>query len=258
MAAEARQRLDQHPSPDTLIAYEAAELPEPEASGVRAHLAVCRDCARTVLDLSSFPDIEPAPGVEPLSAQEEESHWRRVLERIAHEESAESSGEASGEEPGSRGGHGRRPLQLLAAVLAVASLALGLWVVRLERQEAARGGPSANVHVAELTPLGSSAVRSEQVIRVPAGMRSVLLLLALADLRAFDEYRLTVRRDGPEGEVAWEREGLVRGPQGDFSVLVPRDALPAGRYRLVLEGVTGEGSETLAQYDLRIEYEDGT
>jgi hypothetical protein len=251
MAAEARERLEKHPSPDQLVAYEAAELSETEASEVREHLAVCHECSRAVLDLASFPKIEPRPGVELLSSEEEETQWRRVLDRIAQEESEVGTRDGSGASSHKRW----RPLQLLAAMLAVASLALGFWVVRLERQRAIEEGPTANVYVAELSPLGASVPRGEQIHRAPAGMRSVLLLLSVADLRTFDDYRLTVRRDGPEGELAWEKDGLVRGPQGGFSINVPRDSLPAGRYRLILEGVSGEASETLAQYDLRIEYE---
>lgn len=252
MAAEARERLDEHPTPDTLCAYDAEELSEKEAARVRAHLAVCKDCARTVLDLAAFPQIEPRPGVEPLSPEDEETQWQRVLERIAREEPAEESRDVSRTWTPLWG----RPLQLVTAALAVACIALAFWIVRLQQEGTRQEGPTANVFVVQLVPMDAPVARGEDMIRIPAGMRSVLLVLTLADLRAFDDFEATLRRDGPEGEVVWEKAGLVRGPEGYFSVSLPRDSLPAGRYRLVLEGVERGSRETLARYDLRMEYED--
>lgn len=235
-----------HPSPDQLIAYDSGELSEQDAIRLREHLAVCPDCARTVLDLAAFPKLEAGPGVEPLSSEATESQWRRVLERIEREDSGQGTSRKSPRWPS---------IHLLAAVLAIACVALGFWVLRLEREGPGEKRPTANIFVAELLPIGAPVARGEQSVRVPTGMGSVVFLLAVADLRSFDDYRVTLRRDSSEGEVVWDKGGLVRGPQGNFSINLPRGSLPAGRYRLLLEGQTGEGRETLARYELRVEYE---
>lgn len=248
MASEARDQLDGHPSPKTLLAYETEELSEQEAAKVRSHLVVCRECARAVLDLAAFPDIEPAPGVEPLSAEQEEAQWGRLLDRIAREEDRAA--------PGSGSLAGWRTLQLLAAGLALLCLALGFWVYRLEQRPGTGEGPTANLYVTELLPVDTPVLRGVQRVRVPPGMRSVVLLLIVSDLRPFDDYRVRVRRGGEGGEVAWEQIGLVRGSEGYFTISVPRGLLPTGRYRLVLEGLRPGETERLAEYDLRIEYEE--
>lgn len=253
MAAEARDEAQEHPSPDTLLAYDAGELGEEPAAGVRRHLAVCPECARTVLDLASFPEVEPAPGVVALTDSGEAASWRRILDRLAAEEAQPKAAPPRESRPA------RPPrawvMPLLAAALVAVSLGLGLWVFQLYQVEEAGPGASANVHVIELTPLGGSVPRGPAEETVPAGMGSIVLELGVADLRAFSDYRMTVRRDEPGGEP-WRLRGLKRQPDGHFSVLVPREFLPAGRYRIELEGVGEEGAERLAEYELTISYED--
>jgi len=246
MAAEARDNLTEHPSPDTLLAYDAEELSEEERARVREHLAVCPECSRTVLDLASFPEIEPVPGVESLSVQAEEVQWQRVLDRLEDEEARRSGGGQWGRE------------YLLAAVLGAISLGLGLWVAWLHIQPGSSETPSVNVFEIGLVPVGASVTRSEEGVQVPTGMGSVLLRLNLADLRPFENVRVAVRRAGVEepGELVWEREGLVRGPQGNFSVHLPREVLPAGSYRIELTGERDGESEPLAIYELRLQYEE--
>lgn len=253
MAAEARDNLKEHPSPDTLLAYDAEELSEDESTRVREHLAVCPDCARTVLDLASFPEIEPGPGVEPLSPEAEKAQWQRVLDRLEEEEARK--GEARGTGGGRWGG-----VHLLAAVLGAIGLGLGLWVAWLHVQPAGPGAggsrAGANVFEIDLVPVGAPVARSEEGVQVPAGMDSILLRLNLGNLRPFDDVRVTVRREGGEAadQVVWEREGLIRNPQGHFSVHLPREALPAGSYGIELLGEVDGQTEDLAIYELRLQY----
>lgn len=246
MAAEARDKLEGHPSPDDLLAYDAGKLEASERARVREHLAVCPKCARTVLDLASFPEIEPAPGVEPLSAEAEEAQWQRVLDGVEEEEAHRATG---------RGWGG---IHLLAAVLAGVSLGLALWVTWLYVQPGSPEALRANVFEIDLSPVGASVARSQNGVRVPAGMGAVLLRLNLADLRPFDDVRVTAIRERESdgiGGVVWERQGLVRGPQGNFSVYFSREALPAGRYRIELVGERGGRFERLAAYELELHYE---
>lgn len=250
MAAEAREQNQEHPSPELLVAYDAGELAEDEAAGVRRHLAVCPECARTVLDLASFPHLEPAPGVVPLSDQEEEAQWQAIRERLAAEAPRTLR----------RSSSPSWTFQLLAAGLALACLGLGGWVWRLQgrlAEEPAAGSAASGINVfpLDLAPLDASGKRGPAATSVPAGMRSLLLRLNLADARPFDDYRVTVRKDGVAGEVVWSRDGLVRQPEGNFSVVLPCETLPGGSYRIEVEGLRAQGPERLAEYTLVLRYE---
>ena len=54
----AASRALSHPAQEDLAAYAEGEL-EPQAEeDIRSHLAVCQECATTVLDLARFPMVE--------------------------------------------------------------------------------------------------------------------------------------------------------------------------------------------------------
>src|SRR5262245_28264943 len=72
-----------HPSPDELIAYSERELGEPEERRIQGHLSVCADCARTVLDLETFPAVELRDAELRLSGEEDEADWQALRQRLA-------------------------------------------------------------------------------------------------------------------------------------------------------------------------------
>lgn len=71
-----------HPSPETLATYLAGELPTEEMEALREHLATCSHCARLVLDLDRFEDLQPPAGREPVSDAEVEGAWRDLHKRL--------------------------------------------------------------------------------------------------------------------------------------------------------------------------------
>lgn len=257
MAAEWRKDLGEHPSPDTLIAYQDDELPDETAAEVRKHLVLCRECARTVLDLASFPAIQPLPGVEPLSAEEVEADWQKVMDRITtleHQEQSEA-GQGLPQAPAPPPEVARLPWRSwtphLAAVFALLSLVLG---IRLLQLHPAEPSPEVNLVVTELAPVGSSTTRGPGELEIAPDTSSLVVLLGLLDLRPFDDVRVVVRRGGPRGEVVWEQAGLSRSDLGHFSVRLPRALLESGVYHFELTGISAVGEETLAQYELNLEF----
>jgi hypothetical protein len=82
LASEARRRQgpDAHPSPETLTAYDAGELTPAAAEDVREHLAVCRHCARLLLDLQSLLDA-PVADLESPDAEADAS-WQAIRTRL--------------------------------------------------------------------------------------------------------------------------------------------------------------------------------
>ena len=48
--------IDQHPSPEQLVAYHGRRLAEDEAEDVRAHLVTCADCTAQLLELADLLD----------------------------------------------------------------------------------------------------------------------------------------------------------------------------------------------------------
>ncbi len=71
-----------HPSIETLDAYHRTALTANEASQIRRHLVLCRDCSETLLDLAQFLEESPEPSrlwsAELTAAWEE---WQAALRK---------------------------------------------------------------------------------------------------------------------------------------------------------------------------------
>ncbi len=142
----------------------------------------------------------------------------------------------------------------MAAVLLFAVGGLSVQVVRLSRQPAALAAPQANVFVADLEPAGGAGTRAvgpDVETRVSAGMETVVFLLVQEDLRPFDDHAVELHGEG--GEVFWQSGGLVRSPEGSFSIAVPLAVLSAGAVEIRLYGAGAGERELLASYRTRIE-----
>ncbi len=68
---------DEHPSPETLTAYQANELSAEEDERIQSHLAVCAHCTELLLDLDEFLQ-PPAAVAEPVADFEAAADWQRL------------------------------------------------------------------------------------------------------------------------------------------------------------------------------------
>ncbi|MCP4656634.1 MAG: hypothetical protein GY856_14570 [bacterium] len=248
-ADEARQRLGTHPSPDQLLAYQEGELAAEDQEGVQDHVALCRDCARVVLDLESFPDVEPVREDDRVSDWQVAAEWRRLEARDEISPPVKSSPRRSWPMLFSPGF-----AYAMAASILMAALGLGSWVIQLRGRIDDLSQPRVNVFLSDLIPQKAGLERGPgDAIRVPAWTDRVLLLLNLADIRSFSGYFVEI--SDRDGRTLWSNREIRRSPDGNFTVGVHRRFLPAGRYRIALYGLEGEARTLVATYTMDIEYE---
>lgn len=72
-----------HPPLEVLWAYRSGSLDEEAKEEIQEHLATCPDCARALLDLDRFPDLEPTatePGLSDEDQRQDLGKIRQVLE----------------------------------------------------------------------------------------------------------------------------------------------------------------------------------
>ncbi len=252
-----------HPSPEELLAYDASEPADGAGARLKEHLAWCSECAGTVADLASWPEVELRDPDLERTAAEEAGDWQAIRRRIAPAPAIHDPvpspvpfdlpASAVEPPPAPRPAYG--PVHLLAAILLFAVVGLSIQVVRLSRQLEA---PQANVFVADLEPMGGAATRGARDGRpdvgktvVPPGTATIVFLLVQDDLRPFDDHVVELRDES--GEVLWHSGGLVRAPEGSFSIAVPLAVLPSAAAVIHLYGVGAEERELLATYRTRIE-----
>lgn len=140
-----------------------------------------------------------------------------------------------GEREGWRRG-GWRSTALAASLLLALAAGSGLvWLLRNEDRELSQ---------AAVEPLAVTLVRTRGVrkISVPSGVEAL-------ELRVGDSYpepcRLEVRSEDPPRTIRTSER---------LTVLLPRDAVPAGEYRILV--LRGDRAERLGDYRLEIEYQD--
>lgn len=245
LAAESRRGLAPHPSPDELLDYQAGDLSPQQREGIQDHLALCPECARAVLDLSRFPDVEPARQEDRLADADVAAEWRRFRERAG-------VAPALHRPPRVSRFASPRLAYALAASLLLAVLGLSLWISRLRGEVRALAEPTVNVVVADLVPREQAGERSagdEETIGVPAWADRLLLILNLAEAAADGEYRVVIST--VDGTRLWSRRGLRPSADGNFTLEVPRRLLPAGPYRIRLYGPQGSTAPA-AEYAIRI------
>jgi hypothetical protein len=241
-AAEAQRGLEFHLSPQDLLDYHAGDVTGDERERIQDHLALCSVCARALLDLESFPIIEPLREEDRLSDPALAAEWRRFEERTRAIPFSRSAKKAVRTSPW-------LPLALAASLLAV--LGLSVWAGLLRRDLSA---PRVDVYVADLTPHEESRERSaagEDGIRVPDWAHRILLILNLTKVPPFPEYRVEIVPLGRE--VVWDRRGIRPNPDGNFTLEVPRRLLAAAPHRVRLYGLHGNASTLVAEYRVRIE-----
>lgn len=86
LAEDGRRRRDpeDHPSAETLTAYQANELAADEDERIQSHLAVCSHCTELLLDLNEF--LQPPAASEPVADFEAAANWRKLRENLGRPE----------------------------------------------------------------------------------------------------------------------------------------------------------------------------
>jgi hypothetical protein len=209
-----------HPSHDELLGYAAGALDAAEQDRIEDHLALCRECARTVLALTVLAD----------GGLEEDRPPVRVLAAAA------------------------LPYALAASLLL--AVGLGWRTVRLGEEVRQLSAPRSDVYVADLVPTGSAGPRERgepEAVHPPAWASRVVLILAFGGPASHPEYAVELAT--ADGRPLWSRRGLQPGPDGTFVLDVPRPWLSPGTYRIRLSGLRGAAAQEVARYELRIEPE---
>ncbi len=251
--AAARRHLKRHPSLEQMLAYQEGGLPTPVEAEVRAHLAVCGECAQTVLDVGSFPDLKLKEGaagpVEELAPA-----WGDVWASIQEEAGRSANGGSA---------RGWRPqekaLAALVACLLIAVVGLGLWWSLVSGRAAGAPDPAVNVQIFNLVPDGESVTRDpyeDQNLVVPADPDRFVLVLNLARSGSYQGYRVELSSVGETAVAAyWSSDSVAPTALGTFHLGFARGFLPAGRYHLRLSGIEEQGPVDLARYAFSIEYD---
>ena len=243
-----------HLAPEELAAYRDGALDPAATDRVQDHLATCRECVATLLELQRFAE-DLIDGASPV---EVEAVWRGVEARAAREPAAVVPFDR-----GDRRDHRDRPargaaapravwLRALAASLLVATAGLSLWVVRLRGAVDELSRPQLNAPVEDLL---SSGPRGEgdagALVELGPDTHLFTLVLNPAEPGNFAGYRLDVERAG--GGAVWSGEGLVPNAYGSFSVTLPRRLVGPGDYQVRLVGISDGGERrTIGEYPLRV------
>ena len=240
----------EHPPAEQLLAYAEGQLSDEANERILNHLSSCSECALTVADLATFPDIE-ADGENLRSAAQEAEDWTAVVERTSSAARRRAESTSTLAASPTSGDVGRLSGWLVAALLAMTLL--GLSIGGLLRQQEHGQQATVNIHFQELSPVGTHTRRSGDYTRVtvPPEMTSYLLFLPVASLKPFDFYELIVL--DASGEQRLRSRELKRTAEGGFTVQWPRSALPEGRYRIEVLGLEGSTRDPLATFQIQLE-----
>lgn len=259
-ARQKRKESTPHPLPEALLAYHQGQLSPEESEEMREHLVLCESCSDLVLDLGSFPEIEP---VDPASQASEDAVTDRRWESLRTRLRGEGGG---GPAPGrARRKPSRHALFLLppvsgalAAGLAAVSLGLAFWGLSLHQRLAELSRPAVRIAVSSLVPRETAAARDEggaEPASFPAWADRLLLILNLFEPRSYSAYQVEIFDALEGGRSIWRSGDLRRSHDGNFAFEVPRSFLPAGAYRIELSGLDGSRRDRLAVYNLFLDFD---
>ncbi|MEE8523829.1 MAG: hypothetical protein V3T72_07835 [Thermoanaerobaculia bacterium] len=249
---DARSEIAAHPGPDELLAYHAGELADDKKEELRDHLAVCRECTRTVLDVASFPELLPRDPERALSRRQLADEIAAIRSRLVDERSPLAEVVPL---PPPRAPRIYPPAWPIAAMLALAAAGLSFWVHSLRGTVSSLHEPTPNSWTASLTGTERSGQSGPETVEFTEGQERRSLTFNYLDPagREFSDYAIEIF--AMDGELVWGTEDLRPHPQiGNFSLGLHRDFLAAGEYRFVLYGLEQEARERLASYLVRIDY----
>jgi Putative zinc-finger len=253
LATEARNRQgpDAHPSPETLTAYDAGELTPAAAEDVREHLAVCRHCARLLLDLQAFLDA-PVADVESPDAEADTS-WHAIRARLpVPPERSGRRREARGAAWGATAAPGtpRRAwpgLAVAATFVGVALIAVPLWIVarhlsspELPPAMLELSTPEGHRGTAEPPPLPPATVHAQAA--------STTLLLRLARPQPDLRFRVELLAVGAGASRDLPAPAVKIVDSRTLVLVLARRQLSPGRYQLRVLDVEQPSAEALGDF----------
>jgi hypothetical protein len=217
------------PTAEEALAYTRGELSPDEEARIRQRLLAYPELVRTLT--APFP--EPAESDHPdyLSDHEFARHWSALQKRRRQPDRALRFWRAFG---------------AIAAAVAVVFGAL-LWRAQTELKK-----PQAAWQQHELYSDSLRGIGGQINTLTPNGEPYLLVPMLGPDVTA-DKLRAEIVEAGPNSSrPVWSSEAVPRTPDGSFVILVPRDSLKPGTYKLVVYGITGERQEPLNSYTLRV------
>ncbi|MCP4661121.1 MAG: hypothetical protein GY856_37440, partial [bacterium] len=220
----------------------AEKLSSDEDETIREHLVHCDECAALVLELAALSESSAEPASE-VSAFEVAAACRRQRPRLLEE-----LGSGTAKAPSARWAWAT------AASLALATMALGLWVATLRQTVEELREPQVNPPVLNLEPVGAvrDPANAVPVMELVPGASRGWLILNPAEDPGCSSYR--VEFIASDGRSLWTRAGFERSEAGNFRLELPRALLPAGEYRVLLSGLRDGRQEPIDEYRLRISY----
>jgi hypothetical protein len=251
LASETRRRQScAHPRPEDLAAYATGELRAAAAEAVLEHLTVCRPCARLLLGLPAFlAKAALAPELEATADPETDDAWRELQDRLRAGPAAPAAAvsgpdEGSGERPRAR--PRRQAILALAACLAACLIGFPAWIVTQERSRVPP--PIVTVNPPERM-LGATPPAATPAAALRLDAEASALVLYLPAPQAYP--RLRVEIESGDGKTRSPAAAAPISPQAVL-VLLTREQLPPGDYRLRVLGVDSHRRQPLGDYPLRI------
>lgn len=260
---ERRKEAGPPPSEADLLAYLKDELPVDEEEVIREHLAHDGELAELIADLKNFTELRSEQSEEPLSAGDLAADWEKIGARcdlspgpvIGTADTAVSPSPASPINGVSTGNSAHEPSlpywQLLAAavLLTIIGAVFGFWL----RPWFESQGLTADIHVAELLA-ENEVVRAAQppadgstppVAHLPTEAGPYLLILHLVDPPHPAPYRIEIARADNPTAPSLITSTVSRQVDGSWTLLLQKNALKPGRYRIRLYGTSSGGSPAL-------------
>jgi hypothetical protein len=248
------ERYEDHPSPEKLSGYQANELTPEEAEAIQEHLAGCSLCAEVLLDLQRFlhppPEDRPREGVTDFESAAE---LRDLLRKIEDESRKVPLRRSTETRPSRRFPSSLKAAYALAAVFAMATLGLSLYVQSLRQDLRSSQLNSAAVYLPS-DRIVRGGEDSTRTVQLPAsGEKFVALTLELSRRSSYPEYQVEIQ--DREDKKVFVARGLNRQLDGQEYVIrfvLSSRYLHSGLYKVRLEGLKTGKADLVEQYEFEL------
>jgi hypothetical protein len=229
LMAEKRASLGEPPTAEEVLAYTRGELAPDDEARIRERLIAYPDLARTLT--APFPQGAEPDHPDYLSEHEFARHWKALQKRRQRPNG---------------GLQFWRSFSVVAATVAVALGAM-LWRAETELKK-----PQAVWEQLELYPDGRRGLEGGPQTLSASGDSYLLMPLLMGSDSAAEKLRAEIVDTATPSRTIWSGKPVPRTPNGSFVILVPRDSLKPGTYRLMVYGINGERQEPLSSFSLRV------